>query len=76
MTLETLPNDEAYIMTASDTARIKRILKEHFLFQNLEEETIRKVLSKFALKQCAKGNYIYRTGQNASNFFILKSGSA
>jgi hypothetical protein len=59
---DTLPIDYEYQMDPTDISRIKKILKEHFLFQNLDEQTITKVLSEFKLKSCPKGSYIYKQG--------------
>ncbi len=57
-----------------DQPTIYSFLKEHYLFQSLQEEELEQITRLFKPVTLQKGEVLYRRGQRGRNFFIVVSG--
>lgn len=64
------------VKTAADRALILKVLRCHLLFAELEEESRELALADMRHFRVCAGEYVYREGARAANFFILVSGTA
>ena len=64
------------VKTAADRALILKVLHSHLLFAELEEESRELALTDMRHFSLRPGEYVYREGARAANFFILASGTA
>ena len=62
--------------TAADRALILKVLRCHLLFAELEEESRELALGDMRHFSLHAGEYVYREGARAANFFILACGAA
>lgn len=61
-------------ISSDEEESIKHALKNHFLFQDMNEEILRLVLEDLIEFQLDQGRYLYEEGDHGSYFYILKKG--
>jgi hypothetical protein len=64
------------VKTPEDVRKLRAILTEHFLFKDLDSDSIESVVNKFSLVHCPRGLKIYVEKQVAKNFYVMKQGTA
>ena len=61
-------------MENEDIKLINNSIKKNFLLSNLSQDLIDKIINKLIIVSIDKGDFLYKEGDNAYFFFIIKSG--